>query len=384
MGLRVHRPTHARLRSAVPAYGPESVVKLSEHRRTTVARANASASHQAVPPAKLDSPIDPQGEGPVDDLPRLLSMVRTFPLLSNEMSVDCAKRVSAGTEAAQRLSQAHSRASQNKLKQLVSSGLAAKELLVSHNLRLVLAIARQFGWSCLPLADRFQHGVLGLVRAVEKYDYRLGYRFSTYATWWIRQSITRGIQQEDSVIRVPVHVREQIAKLSKLERSRPHQEEASDAVWLAARLEWNASQVAEVQLARTRAAVELLDPAHLTKTLDIAVQEPDVAECVTGAIFVGLAVSEIGRLPERERRILVLRYGLHGGHEWTLEEIGQEVGLTRERVRQLVASSLEQLQRSLSSTMDCISLGLRPTVQAVSKNASEITASGAVIPRSSS
>lgn len=352
MGLRVHEPTRARVGDAVRAYGPEAGSRLAERRRELQARAtSALSSRTALPPRGSPSQVGAaaeSGDGPPDDLPRLLEMVRAFPLLSIEVTVDQAKRVRAGAEAAHQPHQAEIPISQRKLERIVSSGAAAKDCLIHHNLRLVLTLARRYSWSGLPLVDRFQHGVAGLIRAVEKYDHRLGYRLSTYATWWIHQSIIRGIHQESSTIRLPSHVWDQVRTLSKVERSLAIHGNPIDASSLATATGWSSSQVAKVQGARSTSRVELLDPIDLRKAVDGAFSEPDIAEAVTDALFAGLVAGTIGYLRERERRIVSLRFGLDDDYERTLEQIGREVGLTRERVRQIVRDSLEQLEVQLS------------------------------------
>lgn len=238
-------------------------------------------------------------------------------------------------------------ASREELEELVAAGLRAKQRFVEANLRLVVSIARKYPTDSLPLIDLIQEGNLGLMRAVEKFDYRRGFKFSTYATWWIRQAIGRGLSHTARTIRLPVHVEEELSRLRRAERQlgrelgrEPTREE------LAGTLGADAEHVDE--LLRWRR-----DPASLDATVDDAGETPmgDLLEdpdAVTPESEI-LALDDIeglgrllDRLPERESAILRARFGMDSGQPLSYAQIGARYGLSHNRVRQITDRSLRR------------------------------------------
>jgi RNA polymerase primary sigma factor len=283
----------------------------------------------------------------LDSFGLLLRDVLRYPLLDATGEVQMARAIEAGERAA---AEYVDRGSNRELDELVERGRAAKRRLVACNIRLVINNARAFRGQGLDLADLVQAGTLGLIRAAEKFDWRLGFKFSTYATWWIRQSIARQIADTGRLIRLPVHVLERVKRLRREARKLEQQlGRKPEVLELAEVLGWEPAQIAFLRD---------IDQDPLSLDAPLASDDAVVADLVASTAYdtekVVLASivaddlrSALKELTPRQRNVLLLRYGLDGKHERTLEEIGQLHSLTRERIRQIVLEAKEKLEMVL-------------------------------------
>ncbi|WP_244177119.1 RNA polymerase sigma factor [Streptomyces albus] len=290
--------------------------------------------------------------GPSSDLFRqYLREIGRIPLLSAAEEVELATRVEAGLFAEDKLSRFPDLDSRlaGELDQLVVLGRMAKRRLIEANLRLVVSVAKRYVGRGLTMLDLVQEGNLGLIRAVEKFDYARGYKFSTYATWWIRQAMSRALADQARTIRVPVHVVELINRVIRIQR-RVLQERGYEpsAEEIAAHLGLTPERVDEV-LRLAQEPVSLHAPVG--EEDDVAfgdlIEDGDAASPVESAAFLLLREHldhVLSTLGERERRVVQLRYGLVDGRPRTLEEIGQIFGVTRERIRQIESKTLGRLR----------------------------------------
>ena len=258
-----------------------------------------------------------------DALQLFLNEAGRYKLLTAEEEVALAKRIERGDKA-------------------------AKDLMINSNLRLVVWIAKRYQGHGLSLLDLIQEGILGLIRAAEKFDWRRGYKFSTYATWWIRQAVQRGVANKSRTIRIPVHVLERETKIARAERElvaelerQPTDEE------LSRRAKLPLKQVREVrQAARAVTSLDkpITDDAESSYGDVVATHEHDFDEELHVSLTEETLRRAVAGLPEREQSVLRLRYGLNGDDEpKSLDEIGRRLGLTRERVRQIETQALERL-----------------------------------------
>ena len=299
-------------------------------------------------PAADDSPAQ---AGPTSDPVRLyLKEIGKVPLLTAELEVELAKSVEAGLFAAEKLlSPGLSQAERRDLELVQLEGVIAKRHLVEANLRLVVSIAKRYVGRGMLFLDLIQEGNLGLIRAVEKFDYTKGFKFSTYATWWIRQAITRAIADQARTIRIPVHMVETINKVVRLQRQllqdlgrEPTPEE------LAEQLDLSPVKVRDI-LKLAQEPVSLDTPIGETDDSHLGdfIEDSDAVVPGEAASFLMLKeqlASVLHELGDREKKVIELRYGLTDGRARTLEEVGQEFGVTRERIRQIESKTLLKLR----------------------------------------
>ena len=286
-----------------------------------------------------------------DPVRMYLKEIGKVPLLNAEQEVDLAKRIEAGLFAAEKLTGAErlSAAERRDLEWLESDGAVAKRRLVEANLRLVVSIAKRYVGRGMLFLDLIQEGNLGLIRAVEKFDYEKGFKFSTYATWWIRQAITRAIADQARTIRIPVHMVETINKLVRLQRTmlqelgrEPTPEE------LGAAMELSPEKVLEIQkLAQEPVSLDTPIGTEEDSHLGDFIEDSDAvvpAEAASFLLMQAQLSDVLHSLTEREQQVISLRYGLHDGTPRTLEEVGREFGVTRERIRQIESKTLSKLR----------------------------------------
>nr|AGZ93870.1 RNA polymerase principal sigma factor hrdd [Streptomyces sp. WM6373] len=288
-----------------------------------------------------------------------LDEIARTPLLDAAREVELSQIIEAGVYARQILEGAIERdgdtPTREELEALAAEGERAKEVFIRSNLRLVVAVARRYPRSGLPLLDLIQEGNAGLVRAVEKFDYTKGFKFSTYATWWIRQAITRSIADQSRTIRLPVHLVEELGRIRRIQRefNRENGRDPEHAE-IAAELDTTEKRVGDVlDWAR--------DPVSLNMSVDDEgdTQFGDLLED-TSAIspeqsVLSLLRSEeledlLGKLDQRTASIIKMRYGIDDGRERTLTEVGKQHGLTRERIRQIEKHALLELKRMAHDT----------------------------------
>ena len=276
---------------------------------------------------QLEEPAPPppppvQQESTTDALQLFLRDAGRHPLLTAAQEVELAKRIERGE-------------------------MEAKTRMIQSNLRLVVSIAKNYRNQGLPFLDLIQEGTLGLIRAVEKFDWRRGYKFSTYATWWIRQAVARALADKARTIRMPVHIVERMQKMNRAERT----------LWMELGREPTLDEIADEASLPVEQAREVRAAARASASLDqpvgdhedavfgdfVAGDDPLPEERVEGALRSQALAIALQALSERERQVLVLRYGLIDEEPKTLEEIGKRLGLTRERVRQIELDSLRRL-----------------------------------------
>ncbi|MFG3257859.1 RNA polymerase sigma factor [Streptomyces sp. NPDC048172] len=334
--------------SAPPAGHPE---KVPDQVQETV------PAQSGPPEAEVETPETPPkqelpGSGPSADLFRqYLREIGRIPLLSAAEEVELARRVEAGLFAEEKLTRAPELDGQLALDldQLVVMGRMAKRRLIEANLRLVVSVAKRYVGRGLTMLDLVQEGNLGLIRAVEKFDYARGYKFSTYATWWIRQAMSRALADQARTIRVPVHVVELINRVVRVQR-RMLQERGYEPTpeEVAVHLDLPEERVSEV-LRLAQEPVSLHAPVGEEDDVNLGdlIEDGDAPSPVESAAFLLLREhleAVLSTLGERERKVVQLRYGLIDGRPRTLEEIGRLFGVTRERIRQIESKTLNKLR----------------------------------------
>jgi RNA polymerase sigma factor (sigma-70 family) len=294
-----------------------------------------------------------------DDEPDLvgqyLAQIGETPLLTAAEEVELAKRIEAGVFAAELLRGADAgdrrlpAARRRELTALAADGRAARDHMIRANLRLVVSAARKHARRGVPFLDVVQEGNLGLIRAVEKFDYAKGFKFSTYAMWWIRQAIERGLAEQGRTVRLPAHVAEVVSKLNRIDRDlnrllgrEPTVEEVAEQAGL------SVDRVVELrQIARDSVSLDTPVGDDGETTLGELIEDVDVLQAADIAEQRALTVSLrelVATLPAREATIIGLRFGLEDGRPYTLQEVADRVGLTRERVRQLEKKALAELR----------------------------------------
>jgi RNA polymerase primary sigma factor len=298
-------------------------------------------------------------EVPTTDLVRVyLTDIGRVALLTAEQEVDLARRIEAGLYASEKLRQADAKEIakipvklRRDLQAVAADGGRARNHLLEANLRLVVSLAKRYQGKGLTLLDLIQEGNIGLVRAVEKFDYTKGYKFSTYATWWIRQALQRAIADQGRTIRVPVHMVEQINKALRVKRdlATEYGREPTFAE-IGVVLEMTAERIEEI-LGYGRETLSLETPVgdDGTATFGEFIEDMDApiaADVVDFGLLQDRLRSVLGTLPDRSAVVMRMRFGLDDGRSRTLDEVGKALGLTRERIRQIERDTLRELRRS--------------------------------------
>jgi RNA polymerase sigma factor (sigma-70 family) len=282
-----------------------------------------------------------------DLLGMYLEQIGKTPLLSAADEVDLARRIEAGLYAGHLIERG---AGTPELELVALDGQRAKDLLIRSTLRLVVATARRYAFRGLPLLDVIQEGNLGLIRAVEKFDYRRGYKFSTYGMWWIRQAIERGIHDKSRIVRLPIHVAEELSRLIRVERQLAAElgREPTDAE-LAEAADRSPEQVAALRvLGQEMVSLDIPVGEHGDGRIGDMIADEDglqVQEATERRAMSDELYQVVTMLPPREAFIISLRYGLSGQQVQTYTEIGEQLGLTRERTRQLEKQALKRLRQ---------------------------------------
>jgi len=312
-------------------------------------REDDAAEEEDLPDSKEDegylSSVDAD-----DTVGLYLKEVGRVPLLTAEEEVSLAKRIERGRKAREELAKGPAAARrQEDLQRLIEDGWAAREHLITANSRLVISVAKKYMGRGVPFLDLIQEGNIGLIRAAKKFDYRRGHKFSTYATWWIRQAVTRAIADQGRTIRVPVHMGDQINKLLRISHQLtqrlgrdPSTDELADALEVTPKKVENM-----IQVARRPLSLETPTDEEEDSVLGDFIEDeesPAPTDTVTQNLLRQQLQDVLDTLPPREVRILQLRYGLLDGESYTLEEVGRKMGVTRERVRQIEAQALSRLR----------------------------------------
>jgi len=295
-------------------------------------------------------PFDLSGIAADDTISLYLKEMARVPLLTPEEETSLAKRLERGRRAQRKLERdGYNEEEAARLRQEVIQGEQARDHLIKANTRLVVSIAKKYMGQGVPFSDLIQEGNLGLMKAVEKFDYRRGYKFSTYATWWIRQAITRALADQGRTIRVPVHMSDRIRKLHQVSRQleqvwgrKPTPEELAEEMDLEpSKVRW--------MLRVSRHPVSLERPVGEEEDSELGnfiedVDAPTPPDAAYHHMLQEKLEDVLATLTPREARILRLRFGLQNGRSYTLEEVGKKFGLTRERIRQIEGQALRKLR----------------------------------------
>jgi RNA polymerase primary sigma factor len=295
--------------------------------------------------------------GSADPVRVYLKEIGRVPLLTGMEEVSLAKRIEAGGQAAVRLAELEAAGrigeldliAKRKLERTARDGERAKSDLIQANLRLVVSIAKRYVGRGMHLLDLIQEGNLGLMRAVEKFDYTKGFKFSTYATWWIRQAITRAIADQARTIRIPVHMVESINKVHRIQRQMMQELEREPTIdELARKVDMTPDRVREI-MRISQDPLSLDSPVGETDDSQLSdfiedTQADAPAEMAARNMLGKAVVEALSELSDREKEVVRLRFGLDDGQARTLEEVGKEFGVTRERIRQIEAKTLAKLR----------------------------------------
>lgn len=318
-----------------------------EELRLREARSTGAEEAEAIPEA---DPFDLSGIAADDTISLYLKEMARVPLLTPEEETSLAKRLERGRRAQRKLERdGYDEEEATRLRREVVQGERARDHLIKANTRLVVSIAKKYMGQGVPFSDLIQEGNLGLMKAVEKFDYRRGYKFSTYATWWIRQAITRALADQGRTIRVPVHMSDRIRKLHQVSRQleqvwgrKPTPEELAEEMGLEpSKVRW--------MLRVSRHPVSLERPVGEEEDSELGnfIEDEDAPTPPDAAYHHMLQEKledVLATLTPREARILRLRFGLQNGRSYTLEEVGKKFGLTRERIRQIEGQALRKLR----------------------------------------
>jgi RNA polymerase primary sigma factor len=285
-----------------------------------------------------------------DTIGLYLKEAASIPLLTADEEIYLAKKIERGREAREKLAQGPlNERKREKLRREIEEGWQAREHLITANSRLVISVAKKYMGRGVPFLDLIQEGNIGLMRAAKKFDYKRGYKFSTYATWWIRQAVTRAIADQGRTIRVPVHMGDQISKMLRTQHQLKQEFGRDPTVEeLAEALDVMPSKVEHmIQVARRPFSLEMPIGEEEDGMLGDFIEDHDTPapdETATNNILRKHLEEMLDTLPPREARILQLRYGLSDGKILTLNEVGRKMGVTRERVRQIEAQALRRLR----------------------------------------
>jgi RNA polymerase primary sigma factor len=339
----------AELAAAEPAAASEP--RTARRAAAAQGRGAAPAPASGSPDASAEVDLDDQTSVMGDSVHTYLKSIGRTSLLTAEEEVNLAKRIEAGLYAEHKLETETglSRRYREDLEAVAEDGRRAKAHMLEANLRLVVSVAKKYSDRGLSLLDVVQEGNLGLIRAVEKFDYAKGYKFSTYAMWWIRQAIQRGFADSARTIRLPVHVLEMLSKLSRVERDM-HQRLGREPTpeELAVELDRTPDQIEEL-LRTSRQPISLdstIGEDGETSIGDLIedIDAPEASELVDRQLMADQLRHALDGLTPREATIMAMRFGLYDGNPHTLDEIGKALGLTRERIRQLEKQSLSKLR----------------------------------------
>lgn len=289
---------------------------------------------------------------PEDSLDLYLREMSSVPLLNHQEEIELAQKIEKGREAQKKIAEARKRINQQQLqtlKEIVREGLAAREHLIKANTRLVISIARRYIGCGVPFSDLIQEGNLGLIRAVEKFEYQRGFRFSTYATWWIRQAVMRAIAMQSRTIRLPVYLGDRVRRIQQIAHAleqdlgRPptSEELAMETDETPERVNWF-MQLSQIPLSLENPYGDDEDAEFGAFIEDEFAEKP--YDAVQNLMLKEQVEIALATLTPREARVIRMRYGLDHQHQLTLEEVGDKFGLTRERIRQIELQALRRLR----------------------------------------